>query len=85
MKYIVCCVRDRVADVYGQPFFSASTGLAIRGFQDEINRADEKNILHNHPEDFDLYQLGTYDDTTATFELLEHPRQLILGKDSIRK
>lgn len=85
MKYVVCAVRDRVADVFGQPFFSASTGLAVRGFQDEVNRADDKNVLFRHPDDFDLFELGIFDDTTAKFVMLDQPRQLVLGKDSVRK
>lgn len=85
MKLIICSVRDRAADVFGQPFYTPALGQAIRSFSDEINRADEKSTLFNHPEDFDLYELGSYNDADASFELLEKPRQVAVGKDLSRK
>lgn len=81
-KYFVVAVRDRTADVYGMPYFVASIGAAIRGFSDEVNRKDENNLLARHPEDFDLFQLGEYDDADASFEC-GVPRQLAVGKDLI--
>lgn len=84
MILIVMSVRDRAADVFGQPMFVASRGGAIRSFGDEVNRADANNALHKHPEDFDLYELGIYDDSTASFTLEDKPRQLAIGKDLVR-
>jgi len=80
MKYKVFVVFDRAGDVYGQPMFAGSAGIALRGFADEINRADEKNPFYMHPDDFDLFELGTYDDATAVFET-SLPRQVALGRD----
>lgn len=77
----IMTVRDRAADVYGQPSFHLSIGGAVRGFTDEINRPAQDNMLYKHPEDFDFFLLGTYDDNTAKFELLERPRQVAVGKD----
>lgn len=85
MKYKVVCVRDRAADCFGQPQFVLSVGAAIRGFGDEINRAADNNGFYKHPEDFDLYELGTFDDQDATFECSESPRQIAIGKDLVRK
>lgn len=85
MKLIICSVRDRAADVFGQPFYTPALGQAIRSFSDEVNRVDEKSTLFNHPEDFDLYELGTFDDAHASFDLLEEPRQVCIGKDVSRK
>lgn len=80
MIYKVCCLKDRAADCFGQPIFANSTGSAIRSFSDEINRADNKTALAMHPEDFDLYLLGTFDDNTAEFDLCR-PTQIAIGKD----
>lgn len=74
------CVRDRAADVFGTPTFHLSIGAAVRGFTDEINREDKSSVMFNHPEDFDLYVLGTYDDS-GLFEVVEKPRQVCVGKD----
>lgn len=80
MKLILCSVKDRAADAYARPMFVPSTGVAIRSFSDEINRSDADNQLYNHPDDFDLYEFGEFDDNNGSFELLEQPKLLSLGK-----
>jgi len=80
MKLIICTVKDRAADAYGRPMFVPSTGVAIRSFSDEINRNNADNQLYNHPDDFDLYELGEFDDNTGLFSLHEQPKLLSLGK-----
>lgn len=80
MKLIICTVKDRAADAYGRPMFVPSTGVAIRSFSDEINRNNADNQLYNHPDDFDLYELGEFDDNSGLFVLHEQPKLLSLGK-----
>jgi len=80
MKYVIVTVRDRTADVFGQPFFVARIGQAIRSFSDEVNSPSSDSAIAKHPEDFDLYELGAFDDETATFECFV-PRQVAIGKD----
>lgn len=84
MKLVIVVVRDRSADVFAQPMFVANRGSAIRSFADQVNDSrDEKNILNRHPEDFDLFELGTYDDSTGLFES-GVPKQIAVGKDLVR-
>lgn len=83
MRYKVLAVRDRAIDAFGQPFFTNSTGGAIRSFGDEINRADPNNQLNKHPEDFDLYLLGEWDDATGKFDTAD-ASQVAIGKDLVR-
>ena len=80
MKLVLCSVKDRAADAYGRPMFVPSVGVAIRSFSDEVNRKDPDNQLNNHPDDFDLYELGEFDDNTGLFALHEQPKLLSLGK-----
>lgn len=80
MRYKVVCIRDRAADVFSTPVFVANTGIAVRSFADEINRVGENNQMNKHPEDFDLYGLGEWDDETGEFEGTR-PTQLAVGKD----
>ena len=80
MKLNICSVKDRAAEAYGRPMFVPSTGVAIRSFSDEINRASDDNQLYNHPDDFDLFEFGVFDDNTGLFELHEQPKLLSLGK-----
>lgn len=86
MRYKVVTIRDRVADLFGQPSFVNSIGAAIRSFGDEIKRPPNEarpNPLYDHPEDFDFYQLGEYDDETGTFINEDRPKQIAIGKDYI--
>lgn len=80
MNLILCSVKDRAADAYGRPMFVPSTGVAIRSFSDEVNRAADDNQLYNHPDDFDLYEFGIFDDNTGVFQIYEQPKLLSLGK-----
>ena len=80
MKLNICAVKDRAADAFGRPMFVPSTGVAIRSFSDELNRSDTDNQLFNHPDDFDLYEFGVFDDNTGLFDLYDQPKLLSLGK-----
>ena len=74
MRLIMCAVRDRAADAYARPMFVPSVGIAIRSFSDEVNRKADDNQMYNHADDFDLYELGEYDDETAKFIILDTPK-----------
>lgn len=80
MKMIVVSIKDRAADAFGRPAYVATEGVAIRQFQDEVNRASEDNQLYVHPDDFDMYLLGEFDDNSGKFELLEIPKVIAMGK-----
>ncbi len=80
MKLVLCSVKDRAADAFGRPMFVPSIGVAIRSFSDEVNRQDPENQLHNHPDDFDLYELGEFDDNSGLFTLHDVPKLVSLGK-----
>lgn len=82
MKMQLVSIRDRAADVFGVPTFVHSLGAAIRSFGDEINKKDG-NPLSGHPEDFDLYHVGEYDDNNGLVYSHE-PRQIAVGKDLVR-
>lgn len=64
-------VYDRAANAYLQPFFMPARGLAIRAFTDLVN--DEKNQFHKHPEDYQLFELGSYDDVAGKLDCKASP------------
>jgi hypothetical protein len=80
----ICAVKDRATDAFGRPIFVPTAAAGIRTFQDEINRADPNNAFHSHPDDYDLFDLGTFDDNTGHFDLHDLPQLLMLGKNAIR-
>ncbi|WNK14574.1 MAG: nonstructural protein [Microvirus sp.] len=75
----IVIVRDIKANVYGQPFFVATLGGAIRAFGDECIKTDN-NPFALHPEDYELYDFGEYDETTGKFNTKE-PVQIALGSN----
>ena len=80
MKMVIVSIKDRLADAYGRPAYVATEGVAIRQFIDEVNRADENSQIYAHPDDFDLYYIGTFDDNTGAFDLLASPKVIALGQ-----
>jgi hypothetical protein len=76
----IVSVRDRAADAFGRPFVVPSVGMALRSFSDEINRDAADNQMFHHSDDFDLYELGTFDESTGKLESHLAPKQLALGK-----
>jgi hypothetical protein len=81
MKHIVCAVRDSAADTFQRPFFVQTPAVAVRLFGDECKRANEDNPMNNHPEHFELFELGIYDDSSAKFDMLDSPRSLCRAVD----
>lgn len=68
-------VRDVAADNFGSPFFVQHVGIAVRGFTDEVNNfRDGNNNLYNHPKDFSLYEIGSFDQDTGTLEAFDTPK-----------
>ncbi len=63
-------VYDSKAEAYLPPFFFASTGQAVRAFADNCN--EENSMLCKHPEDYTLFELGTWDDANAMVLIAEH-------------
>ncbi|AXL15185.1 nonstructural protein [Microviridae sp.] len=61
----IVAVKDRAVDAYNRPFYVPTIGAAIRSFTDEVNRTESE--MNAHPEDYDLYDMGTFCDQTGTF------------------
>ena len=81
MISVIVSVKDSAAEAFGRPMYLQSIGVAIRSFTDEVNREDKDNQLFNHPDDFDLYELGVFDDSIGKYELRENPTVIVRGKD----
>ena len=61
----VMSIFDRKVGSYGRPIFCRALGEGMRIFRDEVNRPAEDNILFKHPEDFDLYHVGSFDEESG--------------------
>ena len=83
MLLFVVSVKDRASDLFNRPFFVPHRNVAVRDFTDEVNRVAADNNLNKHPDDFDLYLLGEFDDNKGEFFNLT-PQVLVRAKDVIQ-
>ena len=83
MILFVVSVKDRAADVFNRPFFVPHRNVAIRDFSDEVNRVAVDNQLNKHPDDFDLYLLAEFNDSSGSF-INNDPQVLIRAKDVLQ-
>lgn len=81
MKYIICSVRDIKAATYSQPFFSPTLNHGIRSFYDAVSHQDQNNMMLKHPDDFQLFLLGHFDDQLGTFDTGE-PQLVATGTEA---
>jgi len=80
MRQAIVSVKDTAAQAFGRPIFVPAVAVALRGFRDQVNLVDSTDDLARHPEDFELYQIGEFDDSTGIIEVTE-PRLIARAKD----
>jgi len=75
MKHEIFAILDMKVEAYHKPFFANSEGEAKRMIIETAK--DEQTTFHKYPEDFQLFHLGNYNDSTAKIESNELP--ILLG------
>ncbi|AAG45347.1 nonstructural protein [Bdellovibrio phage phiMH2K] len=83
MQLKVFSIRDSKTGVYGTPFYQHTHGQAERSFQQLAK--DPQSTVANHPEDFDLFHLGEYDDQTGKLTPLDTPEHCVKAIDLIKQ
>lgn len=73
---VVFSVYDSAAKFYSDPFFALTKGQALRDFVTACN--DPKTYLNQHPSDYTLFELGSFDELTGNFSM--HLTPVSLGK-----
>lgn len=82
MKLFVFSVRDSAVDAFMRPFCVNARGQAIRSFQDEA--MDEKSEIHKHAADYELFELGTFDEESGKMENVDSPRSVARAVDFLK-
>lgn len=59
----VFSIFDKKALVYNTPFFAVNDRVAVRSLCDLCS--DSRSFVSKHPEDYALYFLGSFDDSTG--------------------
>lgn len=72
----ICAIRDSKAEAWMVPMFFQANGQAVRSFGDAVRKSDSD--FGRHPEDYNLYLVGEYDDMTGEILPCE-PVHLIAG------
>lgn len=67
-------VYDSKAEAFIQPFFSPTTGTAIRSFESACNEASHD--FNKHAGDYTLFEIGEFDHDSAKLETLDTPHNL---------
>jgi len=83
MKHVVIAMRDSALNAFSRPMFAPTTAAAVRSFRDEVNRKSPDNHMHNHPDDFELFQIAVFEDETGEFA--PNIERLARAKDLINK
>ena len=79
MIYKLTATKDRAIDAFQPVVTVRAEGEAIRAFQDALNEPKNGN-MYNHPDDYDLYVLGDFDDQTGIIHPEPAPRKIADGK-----
>lgn len=82
MIFHVYSLRDLKSEVFNKPFYSRTLQEAIRDLTREVQRDAPDNLLHSHPSDFQLFDLGTYDDQNGELTPPLNP-VFVLGLNSL--
>lgn len=77
----IFAVWDSKAEAYMQPQYYHTSGLAERAFV--MACKSKESSFNANPQDFCLFELGTFDDSCAKFEILLTPRSVITAHQAI--
>lgn len=71
MEHKIYSIFDSAVSAYLQPFCAQTKGHAIRLFTDSVN--DESSMFNKHPDDYTLFELGSWTDDDAKYTLHAAP------------
>ncbi|WNK13362.1 MAG: nonstructural protein [Microvirus sp.] len=81
MIHKVFAVYDLKTCAYLQPFFSGHTGGAMRAFGDAV--ADSSSPFAKHPGDYQLFEIGLWDDNVGELQGLNPVKVLCSAADYV--
>lgn len=66
MKTLLFSIYDQVTQIYSKPFHSTNVLHAQRLFKNAVQ--DINSEMNRNPSDYDLVELGSFDDQTGAIE-----------------
>lgn len=81
MVHLMYTVFDVKTGAYMVPFYQPTRGAAERAFIDAVR--DPSHTFAKHPEDFTLFEIGSFDDGDASFDLRKSLIPVITGLEAM--
>ena len=82
MKKLLFTLRDAKAEAFLDPIFARTRAEAIRSLEGAVNGADSD--FQKYPHDFDLFEVGTFDQVTGKLEGHIAPVHVISAFELVR-
>jgi hypothetical protein len=82
-KLQIFTVYDSKSEAFMPPFYARATGEALRMFENSVKTSDHD--FSRWPEDYTLFQLGSFDDNTGSFEIFPTSKSLARAIQFVRK
>lgn len=73
----IFAIYDSKARAFLQPFFSPNAAVALRSFERAVN--DERSDFHVFAGDYELFELGEFNDHSGELVAAEHKSSLGLA------
>lgn len=67
-------IHDSKGSIFNTPFFAINDSMATRNFL--MLKNDSKSTVSQFPDDFALYKIGSYDDSTGLITPVNVPERL---------
>lgn len=83
MEMKIFAVKDQKGDMFNQPFQQRTVGEAERMMSRLIE--DPQSMVGKFPEDFDLYELGSYNTLNGVIKPHDSPRHVAPLTSYVRK
>lgn len=77
-------VRDVCVDTFLLPMFFQNHAGAVRALGDAVNRPKEDNQFYQHPEHYQLYHIGHFEDDNGIFTPLSAPAFIVDCQSLVR-
>lgn len=68
MMHAVFAVRDTCVGAFHLPMFFQNNAAAVRALGDAVNTPGKENAYYQHPEHYQLYAVGAFNDETGELE-----------------
>lgn len=80
----IFAVRDTCVGAFLMPMFFPNRAGCVRALGDAVNKPSEESQFFQHPEHFQLYEIGEYDDDVGMITPLAAPEFVVDCQSLVR-